>query len=110
VHQAGRRDTLLGLCQTLLQTRPQPMQKRINQQSQSFRDIYGSLSRPYADTSYRCLESPPKTSLFGGSTDPHQRAGFYVQSNISSSRRGRARRVAPHQPRGLIAASGRHSG
>jgi hypothetical protein len=34
---------------------------------QNSRDVYGWLSRPYADASYRCLESPPKTPLFGAS-------------------------------------------
>jgi hypothetical protein len=32
---------------------------------QNFRDVYGWLSRPYADTPDRYLESPPQTSLFG---------------------------------------------
>jgi hypothetical protein len=32
---------------------------------QNSRDVYGWLSRPYADTSYRCLDSPPKTPVFG---------------------------------------------
>jgi hypothetical protein len=32
---------------------------------QNSRDVYGWLSRPYADTPDRYLESPPQTSVFG---------------------------------------------
>jgi hypothetical protein len=31
----------------------------------NFRDIFGWLSRHDADTADRCLESPPKTRLYG---------------------------------------------
>jgi hypothetical protein len=34
---------------------------------QNSRYVYGWLSRPYADTPHRFLESPPQTSLFGAS-------------------------------------------
>jgi hypothetical protein len=42
-------------------SRPSPPHKP----PQNSRDVYGWLSRPYVDTSYRRLESLPKTPVFG---------------------------------------------
>jgi hypothetical protein len=89
VHQAGRRDTLLGLRQTLVQTRPQPMQKRINQQSHNFRDVYGLLSRPYPPWSQHASpRSPSIPSLISHGTI-----------------NGAARGSAHHQPAAAFATS-----
>jgi hypothetical protein len=70
---------------------------------QNSRYVYGWLSRPYADTPDRDLESPPPTSLFGAcgpdptkTSDPHQNppvfgASEQTQPKFSSPIRYNAR-------------------
>jgi hypothetical protein len=56
---------------------------------QNFRYVYGSLSRPYAATSYPRLESPPKTLLFGAFAAPPAKTFWPTITQTFLAHRGR---------------------